>query len=1406
MYNFKELENLKRVKSQKIALYDIRSKDKNKNNVIFLINDNSYDYGLKSLFDSNILVTDKFKSFFKEKIYRFTVLRKNIKDTIDQSDIYKHVKENYPITRTYQTITDIKSDNVIIDITKYIYEFFSNTEKLINQKKVDLFSDLMDGLMKKYNVDTSKQNVIFFCPKSTSNNDDLEQVNDKYSHNIVQFISFLIYKPIYVAKLKYIDILLYGNEDMIRINLADIDKKSYSFFKTQISKFNLVEDETNIIGKSDDENSDYKTKEIVKDNVKKYIVDRVTSAMTRSFSGDFTEDISDDLDKETVKNAVELKVEEVSADGEIDSFDEIMDKLDTDENLKTELHSIINKNSSKSYKSVKRDEELREQQLKRKLKDKTLEEILKEVEDSKITPKKLKITTINPNMRQLKSLNYNKDYLEKVKDKDIINSVNLLKDKSVKVFIVSVDKEDTSDEFNKKETWTFELEDEFRKRHTLKFDVPTFVNNRFMYLGGNKKNILNQAFLKPIVKTGEDTVQVCTNYNKIFLTRYGVKTSPKNERLNKLLGGYDNPKVKIQKGNCTLKNVDYKTTIDFDSLAKNITNIKIGNTLDLYLDIPEFYEKYSLDLPKEYADKTKFLPIGTYKSNVLILNLESCTIITKDGDTGLDLIDFIVDTVGKTDEKFKSSYYSTSAGSKFMYTRATIMAKKVPLILLLGYCEGLTTILTKANIKYEFSPTRLQLKDNEKNSKDIVKFNDGYLIYDRYPFANSLLMNGLSDVPTELYSFNDFNSKDTYVGIFYDFFGVRNIANAFDNFYNLMIDAITKEVLDFLNLPTEFTEVMLYANKLLESNEYTDETNMNVCRVRNAEIISALVYKEIATAYERYMNTAHNNNPMKISVPRDAIIKKVLQSNIVEDYSTLNPMLEMERTRAISFKGPFGLNLEQAYTLEKRSFNNTMLGTIAMSSPPSGSVGVVRYLTLDPKIDSVRGFIQATNSDEDLEKLNQSNLFMVSELLNATSPTRDDSPRVAMSTAQSKHVIAVKKSDPALIGTGMEKVLCHVIGDDFAFKAKRDGEVIDVTENVMILQYDNGDMDIVDISEKIEKNGGSGIYISNKLDTKYKKGDKFKEDDVIAINTKFFKEEDIHGDSSFKIGSLQKIAIVNDYGTFEDSTKISRKLSKDMSSEVIMKKDVVLNKNANVEYLINKGKEVKTGETLILFEEGYDDSDVNAFLKGIGSELGEKISKLGKTPVKCKYPGVIQDVRIYYTVDFEELSPSLQKLITSYKKDVDRKYASVKKLAKGKVDIPKVDKIETPDGKVKGVQVDEGVLIEIYMKFEDEMTPGDKLTFQIALKSIVCDVFEEGFEPFSEFRPEEEISAYLGTRSVMARMTGSIPTNLFGNKVLVEASRVIEGIWTEDSEVYERMGTKYFETEILASTQSKKVI
>jgi len=263
---------------------------------------------------------------------------------------------------------------------------------------------------------------------------------------------------------------------------------------------------------------------------------------------------------------------------------------------------------------------------------------------------------------------------------------------------------------------------------------------------------------------------------------------------------------------------------------------------------------------------------------------------------------------------------------------------------------------------------------------------------------------------------------------------------------------------------------------------------------------------------------------------------------------------------------------------------------------------------------------------------------------------------------------------------------------------------------------------------------------------------------------------------------MTKIAVYAGDFTHEDSCLVTESYCKDMTSNITMKKEKILNKNANVDFIISKGAKIKTGDPLLVFEQGYDDSEINTMLSKIADELEEEITRLNKNQILSKYTGVVDDIKVYYTCDIEELSPSLQKIVKKYNSTITTKEKMIKKyfenLEDSNIILPSKEKI-IPDssGKVKGSKMLDSVMIEFYITYEDELGIGDKIAFATALKSIIANKVEDELAPYSEYRKDEKIEAIMSYISINARKCTSIYLQLYGNKVLKELKEQVKDIW-----------------------------
>lgn len=1031
-----------------------------------------------------------------------------------------------------------------------------------------------------------------------------------------------------------------------------------------------------------------------------------------------------------------------------------------------------------SPRSSARNQKLMDEQKNLEIKGMTVEQLSKmKVKEVKVKSKDISkaVTTPNQHMKTMTFYERNKTYIEKVMPKDIMDALLCLNTKSIPLYVRDVKIEDTSDELNYKETYTIALEDANRQRSTLKVDFPKIIENRFMYLGGGKKNIKNQSYFYPVVKTEEDTVQMVSNYNKMYIRRIDTKSTSSVERLKRFLKQADgvDKMIKFGNSNAVNKSGEFITSVEYDELAKFMKRIHTGG-MYLYFsqhDVQDILKKRNLTAPDGY------FCVGFDKEDKPIYVAYSGTQKTKAGQSICDLI------VDALPEDMRAVYYKIRAPKRLMYVSVKVMNQDITVAMLLGFWEGLTTILRKCKANYrleEHMPKVVQPSEN------VIRFKDTFLVYEDTMEAG-LLLNGIRMVPTEKWNIGDFDSREPYIEYFVKMYGKAAISNALFNFYEWFIDPVTKEILEDINLPTDLVSLVIYAVSLLADSQFTSDLNQRISRIRSFEIIPMVFYGELASQYVIYRNASGRK---KFSLKRDCVIKGVLDVATVEEISTLNPTLEIENTHGVSFKGFHGNNLDDMYTIRKRSYDPSMTGTISPVSSPDAGCGLNKSLTLEPEIMNIRGYVKVPEKEKDYNDLKDVNLFSAGELTMPGAARNDDATRVGHAIKQSKHVIPVNDSDPVLVSNGFEEIERFELSSDFVVNAEEDGEIVKVDPDLklVIAKYKSGKVRAISTDTNIVKNGGGGFYLNNQLVTDLKEGDKFKKDDVLAYHKNFFTNSK-YNNCRANLGTLARVAIMSAYSTYEDATFISESLSERCGTRITECKQAVIGKNSNVLHLAKEGEHVHVGDTLVAFDTSYDDNDLNVLLASLGddNDLKSMVTEGSRNTIKSKYGGKIIAVKMYSTVEMEELSPSLQKIFKDYyskirkKKNLLESYdpEAEKSIMKcGLLFTETTKKIEPNKyGNIRGQNVEDSVLIEFYIEELEPLEVASKIANYSGLKNTIAEVIPKGYEPYSDFLPDVKYDTIIADNSILKRMTPSILEVGFANKLVVGFKEYLRKIY-----------------------------
>lgn len=989
---------------------------------------------------------------------------------------------------------------------------------------------------------------------------------------------------------------------------------------------------------------------------------------------------------------------------------------------------------------------------------------VKEIIESK--PEEIPKSTINvssPNAdewKDLKFINFDKTYnLEK----DIINAFKAFENCSRPISVRDISAQDNSTSEDRLDLYTVDYEDYRGKRYTVKLDIPIMKDNRFL-LRGNNKSLQNQFFNMPIIKTNESECQIVTNYNKIFVSIYGSivgKSMPDVNKFIKAANKYNGNKIKFIKGNNRKICSKYNLPVDYIDLSNIYSRIETDEVI-IYFNQDEIRSLYDIDI-------TKGIPFAYNKTNKQIIYFND-----QSSGTLVNNILFLINN-----DEFIEAVKSNNSNTSCAYSRCSLMAVKIPTIVVCAYHEGLRKTLSKANIKYELKD-KLTREEKFALDKDYIKFADGYVYYD-LSYDSSLLMNGLKDCPTQLFNLSDIDNRKMYLE-FLDNFGGRIKADGLENFYDLMIDPITKETLEHYKFPTDYISVLLYANALLADNKFIKHTDTSSRRIRRYELVAAYTYKVLADAYGAYANELKHRSQAIFKVNQDAVVVALLTDPTSSDDSCINALRDIETTNSVTTKGLSGMNSDRAYSLDKRTYDDSMLNVLGMSTGFAGNVGVTRQASVNANIDGERGYVNNINGDT--SKMNDVNTLTATELLTPFGSNRDDPMRTAMTYVQTaKHMVRTVDSDPLLVTNGADEALPYMSSDRFAYKAKNKGTISEVTDDYIMIDYEDGKSDYINLKTTIEKNSDGGYFVPLKLDKykEFKVGDKVKPNDIVAYDKSSFSNSVGESDNiAYNIGKLAKIAIVNTDEGFEDSGIITEKMAKKLATPINYQFSVFIDAQSEVYKIAKVGDHVEVNDSLIIWMPPFDDEAADLLLKNLSSD---QVSELGRRVLSSETTGTITSMKIYRTVETSEMSDSLKKIVDNYERPLK---ALEKKLKEKNIDISQIPahyKLP-PVGKLKGK--DKGVLIEFYVEYLDTVGVGDKIVYFSANKATEKNLIPENLEPYTEFRPNEPIDAFVSETSIDKRMVTS--TLIYGSlqKLMIELDRSVKdimGIPYDDSTV-----------------------
>lgn len=1365
-----------------------------------------------------------YKRYYADHVYTEKIGSKTVRERIGSDEVKDFNEIKFPSELRFIPKGGLNSVtkanlNVLLDFGKWNELFFTNRRKLSPSK---MSKEYLNFFRKKIDIsawENYKKTVII-----DANGWDAE-LNSKIVfatdsiNNPVTMILFLLNKdPEALALLKefnylfinsknkslvYVpgDQLIGDNFGKLKSRIGDVAKSSIDV--EQIEDVDKATEIAEIRANLKQLNSEDAQLEKAKDLLKRRIVKNFVGVVPEDEDNEPIDlsglDDDDDDPGLNIDPALfdepELVVDE-SLDEEIDKeIEDIISVSGADEIKKLaldeddiEIKRIAKKVSKKVYHNsfmpeyskvqINRIERLRSQH----------ETIVKPLPDKKKAESKIieessfvgAVNIPDDDMLHSKFVNFDRSYNNKKLERDIDEGISILSGASKKVFITDKIVEDTSNQLTLKETRTYRLEDENGKKMTIKFDIPKIIDNNYIFINGNKKILNHQLVTMPIIKNKTDEVKINTFYNKLIFKRKGLEDEMASPVLKYLMK--HTKEFNVKPGNGIRLNEKYIGTLETGLIGKKLYSFEIsGWTFITAIDnLYEFAKKRGVSIKKP-TDHVYPIAVNLKTKEVMYLNA--------DKDSYAKKIKSVLSAEDlKGIDKIKIS-------KRQFFVSCEIMQKNIPLALIILHTIGLTELLKRGEIKSEFIPIeeKKRLKDYNSHEYGQTVLADGILVWNRTPKECGMMMSGVNQIDFSGFTREEMDDKDTFILCLNKFYTHSNMSYNLDQYADFMIDSVTKEILEDYGYPTTYIDLLFLANKMLVTTDYIPETDFRNMRIRGNELISYHVFKTIADAYNDYRKASNRVHQKPISIKQDAVMKRILSSSLTEEESIINPFMEIEKKHSVTYHGDNGLNMNRAFTINRRAYTESMLGIVAITTDNAENVGINRIMTLDPMITSTRGYLDYKGK-KGLDKLTNTNMLCAGELLTPLGVEHDDPARTAMAVKQSKAMIPIDGSEPGMISNGMDKVLPYHLSKEFCIVAEDNGVIVEDKNDILVIKYDNGRYQAIDKSPQMKKNSSAGFYIVTQMLCDKKLGDKVKKNEVVGYEKLAFKKNSDDLSASMTRGPFVKIALVPRWDCYEDSNPITAKASEAMATTMAMEETAVLQPNMEIQYIAKIGDKINTGDPLLKFDQFSQDAEVQEWMNMIRGKLkeeGDEFIDSSATTIKAHYTGEISDIKIYSTVPLEEMSPSMQKIVGDYYKRLNAKINILKKYKNDGdsnyyMSGQRVDEFPEPiaaddRGLLKGERVGkDGILFCFYIKFKDYIKKGDKITAEFALKGINSQVIEPGLEAYSEYRPDEEIGIIIAPHTPTARKTTGIFKSMFINKLLIEKKRQLMEWWKDN--------------------------
>ena len=383
-----------------------------------------------------------------------------------------------------------------------------------------------------------------------------------------------------------------------------------------------------------------------------------------------------------------------------------------------------------------------------------------------------------------------------------------------------------------------------------------------------------------------------------------------------------------------------------------------------------------------------------------------------------------------------------------------------------------------------------------------------------------------------------------------------------------------------------------------------------------------------------------------------------------------------------------------------RVFHPNDMGVISESTVDSGDVAISTFLTADPNFSSLRGL-----SRRYIPGVDGATKLISTAALVSPCADRDDPKRVNFIGIQYHSTMFSEGYQVQPVQTGYDEVIPHRVNDLFAYTAKGDGVISAVHPDAITVTYKDGSTRSVELGRRFGTVAGKTF--PHNLVTDLKLGQKVKAGEVISYNSLYFQPSTLNPTQvSMKTGVMVRTAILECADTLEDSSIISERVAKLMTTSVTEIRDIVVTFDQTLRNFVKTGQTVDSEDILCTIEDA-----VTANTDLFDEDTIDTLRLLGSQTPKAKHNGIIERIEVFYNGDKEDMSPSLRAIADQG----DRERAKLSKNLNRKVLTGSVDGALRVAGNPLNM---DSMAIRVYITTRVSAGVGDKGVFVNQMKTI----------------------------------------------------------------------------------------